>query len=173
MTLNIAILDILKYICNGGIGASYLSSSIRGTWTIVDGDIALRGNFEQGDWIVLLDDNLRLSNIYKLDAPDTSSETPLFSLQNGTDEVSPIKGERTVTGSIRRLVLPVGFEGLAKDYIEWTSNPDNVPSAIKQHSLGQFYSETLATDANGKPLTWFDLNRRKLPPFVMFYEVSL
>jgi len=181
MKLNEAIRQTIKHLHNGGISGDWLSPPEKGTFIIDGGDISLNGNFDQGDWVVILDSGQRYSGIFLLGGanylPIMPPEMPLYSLQNGTDDSKPFDGKKVFAGAVYRLILPMGFVDLCREYEEHESDPQNAQRNVVGESEsvigGESWSVKLSTKADGSAHTWFDLNGDKLPPLVMWPAVTI
>ena len=172
MKLNAALKDLLYVVDNQGIAPRHLADRKRSEFKISDGTIALDGDlFQDDDWIVIVDDTQRLNGIYLL-APPTDPEEGLFLLLEESGGESPVKGEKTFTGTVYLLALPKRFVELAREY-QAEQNEPGANAGVVSHSVAGFYKETVATNERGQPLSWFERNADKLPPFAMWNEVVL
>jgi len=166
MTLNVGLLQILRYLGNGGIGSRYIADSQSGNFEIQNNRIALGDNFKKGHWIAIKGSDFS-DGVYKV-------VDDLFKLGNGTDDKLVLEDE-IFTGTIYRLRLPTDLVALAQEFVDWHNNPANKPSLLQSHSVVGQYSEVRATTGGGmgEPLTWFSLHKKKLPPRQPFNDVAI
>jgi len=155
VTLNLALVDALRLCNNFFVSRNHTS----GSFTISYGDIQITGgDFAYDDWVGISDNAGRLTGVYKLDVPSylpQDAPETYFSLKNGSDDVSPLIGEKRFTGTIYHIALPMGFIELVEEIKAWREDPAN-SSDIVSHGVVGVYQETRANGKDGKPLTWQD-----------------
>jgi len=165
MTLNQTMLDVMRYTkryFQFDDRAQKPHLLAKGTFTITNGNLALAGDFEVGDWIAVTETR-RMNGIYLLqDVPplETPLEPPVvphFRLSNGTDDINPLAGAKSLVMAVNLLILPPGFVALCEEMMAYINNPENFPSAKTGESVIGFYSWTKATGKDGAPLSVFDV----------------
>jgi hypothetical protein len=147
-----------------------------GEFAVNDGNLNLNdGDFSAGDWIAIT--NARRNNgvfllkdIPTLELPLVPYDTPHFRLSNGTDDINPLDGVKSLKGTICLIVFPVGFVALCKEIKAFVDNPENEPSTLQSESVIGLHSMTKATGKDGKPLGWQGVFSQRLLPWQKMFS---
>ena len=145
--LNETMLNVIRYLHNGGIAAHWLAGSESGSFTLNAGAIDLTGTYLVGEWIAIVGSRLN-DGIYEVVGGSVE-------LGNGSDDEMPVSNE-TFDGAVYRLKFPSGFVQTCKRIMDYMNSPQGDPANadVVSHSVVGFYSETRATGADGLPIGW-------------------
>lgn len=169
MTLNQALLLILRHLGSGGLSDRYIANSESGDMEIQDQEIKLSSGYFAGQWVAVTGSFLN-DGVYKIASVRPDVDCPdafWYQLQNGTNSDDAVTNEEFF-GMIYKLRLTAGFMELAQDFIKYHNDPANAATTAIHESESvagsDNWSVTRATGKDGKPLTWFDVNIGRLPP---------
>jgi len=168
--LNSVVLNVIRYLHNGGIAAHFLADREDGRFTVNNGKIDFAGDYLVSEWIVLT--GSRLNNGVYMVNDYTAGE---YELSDGNNPIKMIT-EPTFSGTVYRLVFPSGFVNVCRRIMEYGKSPHGDPAqkgAIISEGVLGFHNWTKATGADGLPLGWEKLFRSQLPPHSMFYAISV
>lgn len=130
------------------------AAAMDGTWTLLSGALSPFDGFHVGDWVAVTG-SIYNNGVYQL----------------GEGCVIPGATDETWQGRVWLLAPPADFLSLACEIARWAKHQgENQP--VKE-SFGA-YSRELATDSQGRPLTWQAFFARQLQPWRRMYtEVKL
>lgn len=124
------------------------------SWTLHGGALTPTDFLHPGDWIAITA-SLHNNGVFQL----------------GEGCTIPSQTDETWTGRVWLLAPPADFLALAQEIASWTAQ--QASSATVKESFGA-YSRELATDSDGRPLTWQACFARQLMPYRRMYtEVKL
>lgn len=130
------------------------AAAMDGTWTLHSGALSPSDGFHVGDWVAVT---------------GSVNNNGVYQLSEGC--VIPGAVDESWDGRIWLLAPPADFLALAEEIGNWAKQ-QGAAAAVKE-SFGA-YSRELATDSEGKPLTWQAYFARHLAPWRRMYtEVKL
>lgn len=130
------------------------AAAMDGPWTLQGGALTPADDFHTGDWVAVT------GSLYN---------NGIFQLGEGC--VIPGAADETWHGRVWLLAPPADFLALAREVGLWARQQGS-PAAVKE-SFGA-YSRELATDSQGRPITWQAYFAPRLLPWrKMYTEVKL
>lgn len=175
MKLNTTALMVMRHLSNFFISDANKPPPYyrrAGIFTIKDGNIALDGDFEPGDWIAITESR-RNNGIYLLkEVPILEQDLnmpgfPFYRLSNGEDDALPTVDSKDFNAVIFRVQFAAGFLDLVKEIQVYEVNKPQ--GNVQKESAGVLgVKQWSVTYEDGEMAKWENKFSDRLAPFRRF-----